>query len=829
MAITAPTDITGCVLWLDPASITANDGDLITAWNDETVNNNDASAAGDDRPTYRDGTDYYHGRPNIEFNGTTNRLTVAAAASLDNANATYAIVCRLNNLAANTDPSWLINKVNTNAATVGMRICDSDGANPGLYENFFRLDGSEGTVRTIASRGPYRQAWTVFIFRYDGTTGEMYIDNDLSGSLSQSGSIDADNSGLLAIGNHSSADLAWRGRIADVVVYDNAISNSDLTDLVDYLKGKYPDSEYVKQSSLLSSGIRHARVRTAAETGESDNQMIVCTTAGAINHYTSPTNDPHNWTLQNSNIVTLDANYRTLDFVVVSGTWYLYIDRATGNGAIELFTGAAVTSLTEHGSSPVIAGSVGDYQRTPGVIEESGSWTMLVDVRTDSILGAVGYVDRYTSADGISWTKDAANSPVINSAGTGFADTDITHPHIYKRDDSSYLVTFAGYNDNHPLTASFFPHEIGFALSEDLINFTFSNKNPALTMDHASGDFDITLVSNPCLWDDGSNLVLYYSGRTIAGDIQIGWAQGPDSIDTGAPRLERWSNDGTTTINDAGGISAGDTSVTVTSVTSFPSNPDFRLKIENEIVLVTAISGNTLTIVRAQDGTSAAAHADSTAVNLYLTAGSVDQAWQDGFAEPDYPLNRILDQGVTRIHSDFTWVNQGTATSATADDGGILMTCPSEASNNVRLKVRSAPGTPYTITTFCMLGPGFADFGTDGSWMGPCLRENSTGKLYVLAIRGDRIALWRFTNETTFSAQVDTHILNNRHAVWLQLQDDGTNIRAFVSVDGYVWEECFNEGRTSHMAGGPDEVGFAINSGGGDAGAHFYFKSWILE
>jgi len=300
---------------------------------------------------------------------------------------------------------------------------------------------------------------------------------------------------------------------------------------------------------------------------------------------------------------------------------------------------------------------------------------------------------------------------------------------------------------------------------------------------------------------------------------------------TGAPRLTRWSNGGVTTLA-AAITSAGQLTMEVSSAAPFPTVPDFTLTIgDAEIVLVTDISGTTFTITRGQEGTTAITHLSGTAAKLYNTSGSMDKAFQDGFALPDYPLGRIMKSGLDFPLSSFGNVNFGGATAFDGDDGGVrVVVTASEASNQARIKQDPAPTTPYKITTYCMLGPGMQDFtGADGTWMGPMLRESSTGKLYILAVRGDRIALWRFNSPTSFSAEVDTYIQNNRHAVWLQLHDDGTDVRGFVSFDGYVWDECFNEGRTSFMAGGPNQVGFAVNSGGANAGAEFYFKTWVVD
>lgn len=71
-----------------------------------------------------------------------------------------------------------------------------------------------------------------------------------------------------------------------------------------------------------------------------------------------------------------------------------------------------------------------------------------------------------------------------------------------------------------------------------------------------------------------------------------------------------------TTINEGATFSNSDTTLTVTSGTGIAAN-DFIL-IENEILKVTAVSTNDLTVTRGQSGTSAASHADGTIVTLIV-------------------------------------------------------------------------------------------------------------------------------------------------------------------------------------------------------------------
>ncbi len=69
-------------------------------------------------------------------------------------------------------------------------------------------------------------------------------------------------------------------------------------------------------------------------------------------------------------------------------------------------------------------------------------------------------------------------------------------------------------------------------------------------------------------------------------------------------------------INDGDGITAADTTITVDDTTGFA--PYGRIAIESELINYTGISGNDFTgAQRGVDGTTAATHADNTAVSQY--------------------------------------------------------------------------------------------------------------------------------------------------------------------------------------------------------------------
>ena len=73
-------------------------------------------------------------------------------------------------------------------------------------------------------------------------------------------------------------------------------------------------------------------------------------------------------------------------------------------------------------------------------------------------------------------------------------------------------------------------------------------------------------------------------------------------------------------------------SVTAGEGAKFPSAGDFHVTCEDEIGKVTARSIDTLTVARAQEGTTAAAHAAGISVELRITAGVLESrdTWTEG-------------------------------------------------------------------------------------------------------------------------------------------------------------------------------------------------------
>lgn len=88
---------------------------------------------------------------------------------------------------------------------------------------------------------------------------------------------------------------------------------------------------------------------------------------------------------------------------------------------------------------------------------------------------------------------------------------------------------------------------------------------------------------------------------------------------------ELFANNAATTL--AAGIDSSATTLTVASSSGFPAPvaraSQFRVLIDTEIVLVTAVSGTTWTVVRGAESTTAAAHSSGAAVTHVVTAAAL--------------------------------------------------------------------------------------------------------------------------------------------------------------------------------------------------------------
>lgn len=311
--------------------------------------------------------------------------------------------------------------------------------------------------------------------------------------------------------------------------------------------------------------------------------------------------------------------------------------------------------------------------------------------------------------------------------------------------------------------------------------------------------------------------------------------------------VEQFTNGPTTTLD--GAINDVVTSLTIDDATGFPAAAQYRIKIDSEIMIVTAGAGTTTwTVTRGAESTTAASHSDGATVTHILTAGAIDQFRADNVVADTFAnLPTVGKEGRLFIQSDaaaltiardtgaiwqpygpiykfkppvladFTWVNQGSATAT--QDTGILLSAPvtgSTSTTSCAILKKTAPSTPYTIRAAMK---GLAAISGDTGSFGLCFRESSTGEIechelsaMVSAQTRQRIGhrVTPTTNTlTTAGYLASTNWGPSSDVFWVAIEDNGTNKKFHVSDDGEHWITVVNVVRTQNMT--PDEVGFYIN------------------
>jgi hypothetical protein len=212
-AVNAPTDIAGCAGWWDAsdASSITQSGGLISQWNDKSGNGRHATASGTTRPTY---TGTRNGRNVITFDGTGNRMNTTL---VDSATQTILFVAKA---AATGAP--------------GTRRVVSYQAERGFFAssgwNWFSPNAGTGVSPT-----DYNVASGVIT----NNTSMLVYGN----GFAVSAAFDPFNAGattfVLGSENASTVFNLFQGEIAEVVVFNTALSDADRARVERYLSLKW--------------------------------------------------------------------------------------------------------------------------------------------------------------------------------------------------------------------------------------------------------------------------------------------------------------------------------------------------------------------------------------------------------------------------------------------------------------------------------------------------------------------------------------------------------------------------------------------------------------
>ncbi len=323
---------------------------------------------------------------------------------------------------------------------------------------------------------------------------------------------------------------------------------------------------------------------------------------------------------------------------------------------------------------------------------------------------------------------------------------------------------------------------------------------------------------------------------------------------------EKFANNFQTTIVDGGdGIDSSQTTIGLGDAPPAAlAGGQWRLLVESEIILVTAFSGSSITAcTRGAEGTTPAAHAETTAATNILTAGAIGEiggspissgayvslpaAGTAGriYLPTDSPHSLLRDDGANWEHflagvgkatlpvsGDFAWVNQGGAT-VTAERGIVRLYGPGGAAINLRIRKKShSASKKYSV----VVGGNIYDDNQAAYHVG--FRNSANSRVMSVGIRNSAaLGVFKYNNETSYNSEPFGQLCRPYFPggfLCLQVEDDDTNVYFRYSPDGGIsWFTLYSEDRTTFIT--PDEVCYWVNCNNAAQRAYLVIYSWKEE
>jgi hypothetical protein len=288
-------------------------------------------------------------------------------------------------------------------------------------------------------------------------------------------------------------------------------------------------------------------------------------------------------------------------------------------------------------------------------------------------------------------------------------------------------------------------------------------------------------------------------------------------------RREQFKNDGQTTLN--GSISDSVTSVVVTDGSVFPAGGDFRILIDDELMLCTARSTNTLTVARAQEGTTNVGHANAALVNHVVSQGGLQSYLRDNDPrfDTDRAAFRIMDASQNRLHAaDFTLHDFGGGSVAYDFGNSIVF----QGSGGAYLTRPIPAGPTWTLTAAVKT----MATSIESYWGGAVIGVMDTGNQSVIMRYRSQEEGLLITHQNGSGAYVPGDIVGPQNIfavdwLWMRITDPNDGSWHFqLSDDGKRWLEVGSYGKSSFL-GTVDRILFGHMDMGG-AGAYVTLGAW---
>ncbi len=221
-----PTDIPYLECWLDASKLTGSDGTAISTWND-LKNNNDFTASGTSEPILK--TNAQNGKNVVQFDGT-NDVMSAGDKELYNNSRGFTIFAVVK--AEDSKRMAILSKYQTTGNNREFAFGNKD--------NYLFEDGTWYSETYSNVTMALDDFMIVEICWKPGQPFEYYINGALAGMGDKSVSDIYDGTANLKLGGGDYSYVGfWKGDIAELLIYSNAVSDNDRKALRDNLAIKW--------------------------------------------------------------------------------------------------------------------------------------------------------------------------------------------------------------------------------------------------------------------------------------------------------------------------------------------------------------------------------------------------------------------------------------------------------------------------------------------------------------------------------------------------------------------------------------------------------------
>lgn len=231
-----PTFVSGLALWLDASQLSGlNDGDAMSSWTDMSGNSRHATGTTTQRPTYKTGI--VNGKAVARFNGSSNGLVTG---NVDFTGTSAVTVFCVASCISGSDRAMVELTTSTAAVTNGFVLFRQTTSNKPVA--FIRGDvGNSVATHDVAMSGTstFRLVSAKFDKSLSTNEAVVWVNGGWSSTISNSNNTNAFANAPIYIGSRAQSSLFWSGDIAEVLIYNRALTATERLQVQGYLNDKY--------------------------------------------------------------------------------------------------------------------------------------------------------------------------------------------------------------------------------------------------------------------------------------------------------------------------------------------------------------------------------------------------------------------------------------------------------------------------------------------------------------------------------------------------------------------------------------------------------------